>query len=94
MKTPVLLDSKLVTPCGVYCGACYDYLCDKNKCLVCRIDFETKPKSWVQCHKANHKIISPLLIRLEKSDNFHSTTNLLVTNYFSINRLMKQSPIF
>lgn len=47
------LDSKLIAPCGIYCGACYMFLRDKKNCLGCRIDSAYKPKSCDKCKIAN-----------------------------------------
>jgi len=58
MTTSSAFERILVAPCGIYCGACYAYLRDKNKCHGCRIDFETKPLSCVRCRKANCDLLA------------------------------------
>lgn len=53
MKDNSVFVKNLIAPCGIYCGVCYAYLRDKNKCQGCRIDFENKPRSCVACTIAN-----------------------------------------
>jgi hypothetical protein len=49
----VSFKKRLVAPCGIFCGACYAFLRDKNKCPGCRSDSKIKPKSCINCRKAN-----------------------------------------
>lgn len=58
MKALTKFNGKLVAPCGLYCGACYAYLRDKNKCFGCRVDFETKPAYCLKCKIANCEILA------------------------------------
>lgn len=47
------LDSKLIAPCGIYCGACYIFLRDKKNCLGCRVASPAKPKYCDKCKIAH-----------------------------------------
>lgn len=54
----LILDSKLIAPCGIYCGACYMFLRDKKRCWGCRIDSAEKPKYCDKCIIANCERLS------------------------------------
>jgi hypothetical protein len=43
----------MIAPCGINCGTCMAYLREKNKCLGCRIDFDSKRKTCLQCKIKN-----------------------------------------
>ncbi len=58
MNTPVTFDESLVAPCGINCGSCLAYLRDKNKCYGCRVDFDSKRKTCVQCRIKNCDLLS------------------------------------
>ena len=58
MKTSPAFESILVSPCGLYCGACSGYLREKNKCSGCRISSETKPNYCVHCIIANCELLA------------------------------------
>jgi hypothetical protein len=47
------IDQKLIAPCGIYCGACYAYLRDKNKCPGCRLLSDPQPEFRLRCKIAN-----------------------------------------
>ncbi len=49
----LILDTKLIAPCGIYCGACYMFLRDKKNCLGCRIESPGKPKYCEKCKIAH-----------------------------------------
>lgn len=49
----LILDSKLIAPCGIYCGACYMFLREKKRCLGCRVDSTEKPKYCEKCKIAH-----------------------------------------
>jgi hypothetical protein len=53
MAPLVSFDKSLIAPCGINCGTCMAYLRDKNKCLGCRMDFESKRKSCLECKIKN-----------------------------------------
>jgi len=54
----LILDSKLIAPCGIYCGACYMFLRDKKRCKGCRIDSIDKPKYCDKCKIAHCEMLS------------------------------------
>lgn len=58
MKTNVAFESILISPCGLYCGACSGYLRTKNKCPGCRINSGTKPVYCVTCRIVNCELLS------------------------------------
>ena len=57
MKTSAPPDPGLVAPCGIYCGACYAYLRDKNKCPGCRLLTDPLPNFRLRCKIANCNIL-------------------------------------
>ncbi len=54
----LILDSKLIAPCGIYCGVCYMFLRERKRCLGCRIDSIEKPKYCERCKIAHCEILS------------------------------------
>ena len=53
----MILDKKLIAPCGMNCGICLAYLIDKNKCSGCWFDNESKPKRCANCIIKNCKLL-------------------------------------
>lgn len=49
----MILDNRLIAPCGIYCGACYMFLREKKRCFGCRIESVDKPKYCYKCKIAN-----------------------------------------
>ncbi len=49
MSDPVRFERKMIAPCGMNCGTCIGFLREKNRCLGCRIPFDDKAKSRVNC---------------------------------------------
>jgi hypothetical protein len=53
MTNSVIFDKSMIAPCGINCGTCMAYLRVKNKCFGCRVDFDSKRKSCMQCRIKN-----------------------------------------
>jgi hypothetical protein len=49
MSTKVVFESSQIAPCGMNCGSCLGYLRERNRCPGCRIIFNDKAKSRVNC---------------------------------------------
>jgi hypothetical protein len=58
MATLVSFDRSIIAPCGINCGTCLAYLRDKNKCLGCRVDFDSKRKTCLQCKIKNCDLLA------------------------------------
>ncbi len=57
MNNTVTFDRSLIAPCGINCGTCMAYLRPKNRCLGCRIDFEGKRKTCLECKINNCQLL-------------------------------------
>jgi ribosomal protein S27AE len=58
VKASVPLDSRIVGPCGIYCGACYAFLREKNACPGCRLLTYPIPDFRLRCKIANCDILN------------------------------------
>jgi hypothetical protein len=54
----VTFDNNMIAPCGMNCGTCLAYLRVKDKCYGCRVDFDSKKKSCLQCSIINCELLS------------------------------------
>ncbi len=53
MKTPDVIDSSMIAPCGMNCGICSALLRERNICSGCNGDEAQKPDSCVACQIRN-----------------------------------------
>ena len=58
MTTSVAFDRSMIAPCGINCGTCMAYLRVKNKCYGCRVDFDSKRKTCIQCRIKNCEMLA------------------------------------
>ena len=58
MANSVEFDMPLIAPCGINCGTCLAYLRVKNKCYGCRVDFDSKRKTCVECRIKNCEFLA------------------------------------
>jgi hypothetical protein len=58
MPPHVSFDRSLIAPCGLNCGTCMAYLREKNKCLGCWVDFDSKRKTCLQCKIKNCDLLA------------------------------------
>jgi hypothetical protein len=60
MATAVTFDSSMIAPCGINCGTCMAYLRVKNKCYGCRVDFDSKHKTCIECRIKNCELLAKI----------------------------------
>ncbi len=45
----IIIDEKMIAPCGMNCGLCLAHQREKKQCLGCRVDSPNKRKSCTGC---------------------------------------------
>lgn len=58
MTASITFDKSLIAPCGINCGTCMAYQRVKNKCFGCRVDFDSKRKTCIQCKIKNCDLLA------------------------------------
>lgn len=57
MNPGLIMNAKLIAPCGMNCGVCMTYLREKNKCPGCRVPDTSKNIFCIRCIIKNCKIL-------------------------------------
>jgi len=58
MRTEVSFERSMIAACGINCGTCMAFLRVKNRCLGCRVDFDSKRKTCLQCRIRNCEMLT------------------------------------